>query len=102
MNGDVSCSQPHFTTWRNPASRRLVARTSSGHYSLRRLRHLRHAPRLRRQILRMGSLSFSVLFASAFSSLVEAVSRAAHSRRTSRLPSHLLLLSQSLLPRLLP
>src|SRR5882724_2814490 len=48
----------------------------------------------------MGTVPLSVLFAVALVQLVEVISRASHSRRSSRLSHHLLLLPQSLLPRL--
>src|SRR5277367_3612430 len=49
----------------------------------------------------MGPVSLAVLFAAhrSAASLVETFSRPSHPRRASRFPRHLLLLSQSLLPR---
>src|SRR5882672_2184071 len=48
----------------------------------------------------MGAVPFSVLFAPAFLQLVEVFPCDSHPRRTARLSHHLLLLPQSLLPRL--
>src|SRR5258706_294113 len=79
----------------------MVGRNDSGGAAARWIRNLRHVARVRRSILRMGTLSFAVLFTAdrRASSLVEAFTGVADFGRTARLSRYLLLLSESILPR---
>src|SRR6185295_10871986 len=78
----------------------LVDRSRAGYHFAGWFRRLRHAARLRRQILRMGTVSLSILFSSDRPEplVVATLSGAPDSGFSAGLPHHLLLLPQSLLP----
>ena len=93
--------------YRNRASAALCAATPggssfTGNYSARRIWPLRHPARFRRRLLRLGSVSFAFLFSAdrSAASLVAVFSRTPGARRPARISHHLLLLPQSLLPRI--
>src|SRR5260370_42412471 len=81
----------------------MVDRNSSCCRRSRRLWRIRHATRFRREILRMGTVPLAFLLAPdrPAPTLVAPFSCIAHPSRPFRVPCHMLLLSQSLLPRFL-
>src|SRR6266850_7326739 len=96
-------SRPARTRLRRDAAPRCVVdRTRADGARARQLRHLRHVGRLGRQKLRMGTIPVAVLLAADPDLVVAAVTRVPDSDFPRRIPRHLLLLSQSVLPRVLP
>src|ERR1700674_3077186 len=93
---NLRCTAP---SRRHNAAGCVVARVVARHRSARRIRTLRDCPCLRRDILRMGAVHFSILFASHRppSSLVAALSSVADPGVPFGIPRHLLLLPQGLL-----
>src|SRR5215475_7726129 len=89
---------------RNRAPRFLVGGDSAGGGGARRIRRLRDGPSLRRQAVFLWPVPFAVLFPADRSRppLVAALAGAPDPGRPARLPSHLLLLPQGVLPRLFP
>src|ERR1700674_4250078 len=93
---NLRCTAP---SRRHNAAGCVVARVVARHRSARRIRTLRDCPCLRRDILRMGAVHFSILFASHRppSSVVAIFSSAADPGIPFGIPRHLLLLPQGLL-----
>src|SRR5439155_13635471 len=87
---------------RDAAPRRLVDRPRAYRAGPRQLRHLRHVGRLGWKQVRMGTVSLTLLLAADPDDVVAALSRIPDPDFSRRLSRHLLLLSQGLLPGVLP
>src|SRR5206468_4620691 len=101
-NDDVRPRPPRTQLRCHLAPRRLVDRPRPHGAGPRQLRRLRDMGGLGQPLLRMGAVPLPVLLTADPDDLVAALSRIPDPDFSRRLSRHLLLLSQSLLPGLLP
>src|SRR6266566_2576043 len=101
-NDDFRPRPPGTQLRRHAAPRRLVDRARTHGAGPRQLRHLRDLGGLDQPLLRMGTVPLAVLLAADPDDVVAALSRIPDPGFPRRLSRNLLLLSQGLLPRLLP
>src|SRR6266568_2305836 len=101
-NDDVRPRPPRTQLRRDAAPRRLVDCPRAHRPGPRQLRRLRDVGGVGQPLLRMGTVSLAVLLAAHPDHLVAALSRIPDTDFSRRLSRHLLLLSQGLLPGLLP
>src|SRR5207247_6145560 len=101
-NDDVRPRPPRTQLRCHLAARRLVDRSRTHGAGPRQLRRLRDMGGLGQPLLRMGTVPLAVLLAADPDDVVAAFSRLSDSDFPRRLPRHLLLLSQSLLPGVFP
>src|SRR6266850_2245142 len=104
LNGWLADPYARIALRQHSAPRPLVDRNSTSGPCTRWFRRLCHAARLRRQVLRVGPVPLAFLFAAHRSpaSLVATLTGASHSCWPAGLSRHVLLLPQSLLPRIFP